>query len=45
LPGGESDFVNVIINVMSSTKGGEFLGQQLLEMEHEGMENIKFGLS
>jgi hypothetical protein len=43
--GGESDFVDVVVNVMISTKGGEFLGQQLLEIEHEGMGNVKFCLS
>jgi hypothetical protein len=30
---------------MSSTKGGEFLDQQLLETEREGMEKVKFCLS
>jgi hypothetical protein len=45
LRSGESDFVNVVINVMSSTKGGEFLGQQLLETEHECTEKSKFCLS
>ena len=43
--GGESDFVNLVISVMSSTKGREFLGQQLLETEHKGMENVEFCIS
>ena len=37
--------VNVLINVMCSTEGGEFLGQQLLETEHDGMEKVTFCLS
>ena len=43
--GDESDSVNVVINVTSPTKEGEFLGQQMLDTEHEGMENVKFCLS